>query len=244
MEGVWRGYGYEEMQFEGKHALVVFPVKANGYLAIKTEYWDAFPEAIEDGLLQSGFHLCFVQNENRWGTDVDLDRKARFVQFVQERYGLRKACVPVGMSCGGLIAIKFAAKYPEFVKCLYLDAPVLNYMSCPCGFGIGQPLSRDNTEILNALGFESMSELICYRDMPMDRIPDLIQNRIPVVMVAGDSDQIVPYCENGKLLADAYRKAGVDIETYIKAGCNHHPHGLDEPKLVLHSMLKHCGLLC
>lgn len=236
----WRGHLCEEMQFEGRYAIIVFPEKANGFLAIKTEYWDAFPEAIEDDLVKVGFHLCYIKNDNRWGTDDDLDRKARFLCHIQNKYSLHKACIPIGMSCGGLIAIKFAAKYPELVKCLYLDAPVLNYMSCPCGFGIGKPLSKDNSEILNALGFASISELICCRDMPMDKIPALVQNRIPVVMVVGDSDQIVPYCENGEILVEAYRKAGVDVEVHIKPGCDHHPHGLENPKAVLDYLLKVC----
>ena len=70
-------------------------------------------------------------------------------------------------------------------------------MSCPCGFGIGNPLSQDNSEILNALGMKSISELLAYRDMPLDKLGALVDHRIPVVLVAGDSDQVVPYCENG-----------------------------------------------
>lgn len=241
MSELWNGFPCEYGEFEGKETKIVFPRKSNARLAIKTEYWGAFPAAIEIPLLEAGFHLCYIQNDNRWGTDVDLDRKARFVRAVQEKYGLEPKVVPVGMSCGGLMAIKFAAKYPELISCLYLDAPVLNYMSCPCGFGVGNALGegRGIPEILNALGMDSISQLLGYRQMPLDKIPDLMQEKIPVVMVAGGSDDVVPYCENGLFLQQAYEGAGLDIEVYIKPECNHHPHGLEDPAPVLNYILRH-----
>ncbi|MBO5197814.1 MAG: hypothetical protein J6B85_04750 [Lachnospiraceae bacterium] len=244
MEERWNGFLMRNYQFEEHDAIVVFPEEgtANGYLAVKTEYWGAFPKVAEIELLKRGFHLCYIKNDNRWGVDEDLDRKARFIRSVQMEYGLKPGCVPVGMSCGGLIAIKLAARYPELIACLYLDAPVVNYMSCPCGFGIGNPLNekRDMSEILGALKLNSVSELLAYRDMPLDHIWELVEAEIPVVMVAGDSDKVVPYCENGIFLQRAYKDAGVEIEVYIKPGCDHHPHGLEDPTPVIDFIMRHC----
>lgn len=242
IERRWKGYRCKNLQFEDHNAIIVYPKEgtANGYLAVKTEYWEAFQEAIEIPLLENGFHLCYIKNDNRFGTDEDLDRKARFIRFVQAECGLTSKCIPVGMSCGGMIAIKLAARYPELIKCMYLDAPVVNYMSWPCGFGIGNSGSGDYSEILNALGLQSISQLIACRDMPLDRLPALVENKIPVVMVSGDSDQTVPYCENGVFLENAYKEAGVDIEVYIKAGGDHHPHGLADPQKVLDFIIKQC----
>ncbi len=235
---LWNGFECVESQFEGKKTFVVLPKKEREkkVLLLKTEYWDAFPNT-EIKLLEEGFYLCYIENNNRWGTDEDLDRKARFVESVISQYDLSSKCVPVGMSCGGLFAIKFAAKYPHLVACLYIDAPVLNFMSCPCGFGVGNALSDNLDEILNALNL-SLSELLCYRDMPMDKLPKLIENKIPVVMVAGDSDKVVPYIENGILLERAYKGNKLPLEVYIKAGCDHHPHGLEDPTLVINFIKK------
>lgn len=234
MEDKWYGFQQIKFIFEEHEAIIVFPNKpGNAQLVVKTEYWDAFPEAIEISLLENGFTLCYIKNDNRWGIDRDLERKARFIRHVQEQYGLHSKCVLVGMSCGGLIAIKMAAKYPELIKCLYLDAPVLNYMSCPCGFGVGVPLNDNLDEILEALSLDNVSELLAYRDMPLDYLDKLVKNFIPVVMVAGDSDSVVPYCENGIFLERAYKKAGVPIEIHMKPGCDHHPHGLKDNLPVL-----------
>ena len=149
--------------------------------------------------------------------------------------------IAVGMSCGGLIAIKFAAKYPDLVSCIYLDAPVLNYLSCPCGFGSGEPLARGETikELLNALDLESVSQLIGYRQMPLDKLPELVKHRIPVILIAGGQDRTVPYHENGALLAQAYADAGIECQVHIKPECDHHPHGLETPEEMVKFVLSH-----
>ncbi len=237
---LWNGFECEEFEFEGHYAITVLPKtkSASARLALKTEYFNAFPET-EIALLNKGFYLGYIKNDNRWGTADDLGRKARFVKHIAEKYGISQRCVPVGMSCGGIFAVKFAALYPELVSCIYVDAPVVNYMSCPCGFGKGNALSQDNSEILNALGLDGIAELLAYRDMPLDHLGRLIENRIPAVLVAGDSDTVVPYCENGAFLKQAYENSGIDYAEFIKPGCDHHPHGLEDPTPVVEFIENH-----
>lgn len=238
---IWYGFEKIDFTFEGYEATVVLPEKKadNATLILKTEYWDAFPET-EIELLKRGHFLGYIKNKNRWGTDDDIDRKSRFVKHITKEYMLPEKCVLVGMSCGGLSAIKFSAKHPEDVACIYIDAPVLNYMSCPCGFGVGERTDDESfTEILTALDMSSISELICYRDTPQDNIPLLIKNKIPVILVSGDSDTIVPYVENGILIEKAYKQNDLPIDIFIKPGCNHHPHGLDNPTPIVKCILKY-----
>ena len=78
-----------------------------------------------------------------------------------------------------------------------------------------------------------MSDFILYREHPMDRIPTLIENRLPVAMVYGDSDDVVPYHENGIVLEEAYRKTDIPFFCQGKAGCNHHPHCLEDNRELL-----------
>ena len=224
----WFGYECDEFLFEGMPAAVVFPKKPNEKrnFALKTEYRDAFPEAAEIPLLEKGWHVCFIKNRDRYGSNESIDRQARFVAFVREQYGLSKRCVPIGMSCGGLIAIKFSTSYPELVSCLYIDAPSINYISCPLGFGDSKIHRWE--EIMGALSL-TKAELLAYRDMPLDRIPLLIKYKFPLIMVVGDSDATVPYYENGIFVEKAYREAGLPFELYVKPGADHHPHGLPDP---------------
>ena len=141
------------------------------------------------------------------------------------------------MSCGGLIGTKFAAKYPQKVSCLYIDAPVLNLLSCPADMGIGEGGMFE--EFTNATGI-TKSQLICHREHPIDKMHILLENGLPVILVAGDSDSIVPYCENGAILEKFYKENGGEIEVYIKPGCGHHPHGLEDTTPIINFVMKHC----
>ena len=135
----WFGFKRLDFVFEDRNAILVFPHKegwGTGHWACKMEYFDAFP-ALELELVRRGWHLCYLENDNRWGTDSDADRKAKFVDYMAENFGLERKFTAVGMSCGGLCSIYFAARYPELVSAMFLDAPVLNFLSCPMGFGIG-----------------------------------------------------------------------------------------------------------
>ena len=129
------------------------------------------------------------------------------------------------MSCGGLIASKFAAKYPECVSALYLDAPVMNLLSWPAGFGKAN--NEMLPEFLEATGM-GLSQLICYREHPIDKMQLLLENKIPVILLYGDSDNIVPYEENGAVLEKYYRENGGIIVSIGSVNCAHHPHGLDD----------------
>ena len=226
----WNGYKRVDFEFDGRACRVIFPKeeKKNGKWLIKTEYADAFP-AFEIAMLERGYHLTFISNITRWMVPSDIDAKAKFAKLLAEKYGLASKCVPVGMSCGGLQAVYFAAKYPEMIAALYLDAPVMNLLSCPCHI-FSKPIESTASmteEFVNATGI-SLTELINYRNHPIDVAPALAENKLPLILVSGDSDTVVPYNENGEHLAALYEKAGAPIEVYIKPGCNHHPHGLPD----------------
>lgn len=228
---MWHNFECENFEFKNRKAIVVFPdkEKSNGKWLLKTEYWDAFPN-LETEMVKRGWHLAFIENKNRWCLDEDLDIKAEFSEYISKKYGLSKKCIPVGMSCGGLFAVKFAAKYPDMVSALYLDAPVLNLLSCPAALGLSEDYGMFD-EFKEATGV-TMSELICYREHPIDKLDILLENKLPVVLVYGKDDTVVPYCENGMILDNFYKKNRGCILSIGKDNCGHHPHGLDTPGII------------
>ncbi len=237
-ESIWHGFKRIDFKFEGREAILVFPSEAsvNKNWLLKTEYFDAFPN-FEIEMVKRGWHLAYIKNVTRWCLDEDLDLKKRFATYLSEEYGLYKKCVPVGMSCGGLIGSKFATKYPECVSALYLDAPVMNLLSCPGDFGKAN--GGMLPEFLNATGM-NLSKLICYRESPIDKMDALLKNKIPIILVYGDSDDIVPYEENGAVLEEYYRKNGGVIVTIGKENCAHHPHGLKDNTPIIEFVERHC----
>ncbi len=231
-------YGFQmiEFEFDGRNAKVVLPEKFNGRLVLKTEYFGAFPE-VEVQLVKNGFTLAHVKNTNRWGTEDNVDRQAAFIRHLAEEYHLNPKTVLVGMSCGGMEAVYLAAKYPECVSVMYLDAPVINFCSCPGKMGIAtdEPLWE---EFYKFRGI-SKSELLNFREHPVDKLPLLKEHNIPVVLVYGDSDKVVPYTENGIVLERFYQENNLCLKVIGKAGCGHHPHGLEDPKPIVDFIMEH-----
>lgn len=237
-EILWNGFSGVEFEFLGLPATVIRPnVKPTGKWALKTEYKDAFPDT-EIELLNRGFHVAFNQNFNRWAEWRDLERKAEFIKFVSEIFDLNEKCVLVGMSCGGMYAVKLAAICPERIEALYLDAPVMNLLSCPAGMGVGTDVLFD--EFFSFTGISKV-DLLSYRDNPIDKMDILLRADIPIVLVAGDSDVVVPYHENGEILEKYYKERGGRIKVHIKQDCGHHPHGLADAKIVATEIIEYCG---
>lgn len=131
-ESIWNGFKRLEFQFEDRDCILICPDIAcdgNKWL-YKTEYFDAFPE-MEIEMLKKGYHVAHMKNTSRMCPEVDTDARPRFCEFLTSEFGLNKQCALVGMSCGGMQAVYFAAKYPQYAACAYLDAPVMNYLSWP-----------------------------------------------------------------------------------------------------------------
>lgn len=232
----WSGFKRLDFDFEGRDAVVVLPNRScegNKWL-FKTEYFGAFP-SFEIEMLKRGYALAYLSNQTRWFRPDDADSKANFCNFLFKEFGFNKKCLPVGMSCGGMHAVYFAAKYPQYVSALYLDAPVLNLLSCPCGIGMAGDSMYE--EFVRDTGM-TVSDLINYRNHPIDRLPVLLQHKIPVFLVCGDSDDVVPYDENGAILAQQYEKNDVTFEKVIKQGCGHHPHGLYDNAALIEFAIK------
>lgn len=65
----------------------------------------------------------------------------------------------------------------------------------------------------------------------------MAEAKIPIIMVAGDADEVVPYEENGAVPAKRYRELGGTIEVILKPEIGNHPHSLENPKPVGYFLL-------
>ena len=223
-----------DFEFQGREVTLVFPDDSNktDKWVLKTEYFIHFPD-VQVEMLKRGYHLVYLKNKNRWAQDEDLDVKYELSKYLHETYGLSLKCVPIGMSCGGLHAIRLTLRHPDMVSMLYLDAPVMNFLSCPYGMGIGEPLDIGITEIEEAYGF-TPDQLLTYRDHPIDHLEELFKLDKPIILVYGDSDVVVPYKENGALLEKYFKEHKV----ICKEGCGHHPHSLEDNTPIIDFILE------
>lgn len=237
-ESTYEGYRKLEFQLDGRICYLVIPKepKGNNWL-LKTEYFYAFPN-FELAMLERGWHLAYIANESRWFKESDAEAKAKLCAYLHENFGLREKCVCVGMSCGGLQAVYFGARHPECVQALYLDAPVLNLLSCPCNLGRNEPATM-YPEFYDHIGM-TISELLNYRNHPIDNIGPILEHKIPVMLICGDSDNIVPYEENGRVLSRILREHNHPFREILKPGISHHPHGLEDPTPIINFAEETC----
>ena len=239
----WNEFKGIEFEFEGQPVKIIKPnCEPNGKWIFKTEYFDAFPDT-QIEFLRRGWHLVFNKNNNRWAEDYDLDRKVELSKFISDSFGLDKKFVLIGFSCGGLYAVKLAALIPDRISAMYLDAPVMNLLSCPFGMGVktGFSFADMEEEYIRFTG-RTRSDILSYRENPIDKMDILLENDIPIVLVAGDSDKVVPYEENGAILAEYYKKKCGRIAVHLKKGCDHHPHGLEDYDTVVNEIENFVGV--
>ena len=225
-KSIWNDFERLDFQLDGRKAILVCPKtpRADKKWLFKTEYFGAFP-SFEIEMLNRGYYVAHISNITRWCLPEDTDAKATLCEFLINRLGLYPKCMTVGMSCGGMQSVYLAAKYPQYVAAMYLDAPVLNLLSCPCGLGVAEVNFYD--EYVKATG-KTVSDLLNYREHPIDKVDMAIAAGIPAILICGDSDKTVPYVENGKLLTEKYRKSDVPFVEILKENYDHHPHGLDD----------------
>ncbi len=223
--------GFEQFDFQGRKAGIVYPerMREDAGWAMYTEYFGVFPYVAE-ALLKRGFCIVHFENTNRWGTDTDIQTRWAFADFLEQEKHLSHRCIPIGMSLGGLHAIKFAFVHPERIAALYLDAPVVNLLSCPFAYGTAERQEKMVSECMQALSLAKEEDILSYREHPLDFLPGLVQARIPVAMAYGDADTVVPYPENGVLIEKLWMEAGIPLLVCGKPGCGHHPHGPDDPE--------------
>lgn len=233
----WNGYKRIDFDFKGRKGLIICPENAcdgNKWL-YKTEYFEAFP-SFQIKMLQNGYFVAYLTNKSRLCPEEDTDMRAEFCEFLGREFNLNKKCMLVGMSCGGMQSVYFAAKYPQYVAAMYIDAPVLNLLSWPLGLGGSKNSSPE--EFKRDIGL-SVSEMLNYRQHPIDCKEELLKSNIPIFMVCGDSDITVPYEENGKMLSDYFRENGGNLTEIVKVGCDHHPHGLEDNTPLLNFVEKY-----
>ena len=110
-----------------------------------------------------------------------------------------------------------------------LTHPVLNFLDFPGRLDKYEGIWEK--EFLKAYPGMTRAGIFTLDEQPMNRIPSLIEHRIPIIMLYGTEDCTVEYNMNGRIFAEAY-EGHEDLLTVIPRVCQgHHPHGLfDNPE--------------
>ncbi len=230
---IWQGFDRLDFTVEGRAALLVLPKKpAPGRPWIwRTEFFGHEPQA-DLALLARGFHVAYVDVQNLYGAPVALDAMDRFYEYLNREFSLAPKVVLEGFSRGGLFAFNWAARHPDRVACLYVDAPVCDFKSWPAGWGKGPGSATDWERCKQVYGLTD-EQARAYALNPVDNLAPLAAAHIPILSVCGDADDVVPIGENTRLVQERYAKLGGPMTVIIKPGVNHHPHNLKDPTRIV-----------
>ena len=226
----WNGYPRVDFKLPGEEAncIVVSPkTAAPGKPWIwRARFWGHQP-ALDLQLLAKGFHLTFCDVGNLYGAPSAVKRWDRFYALATKE-GLSAKPVLEGMSRGGLIIVNWASANPGKVSAIYGDNPVCNFNSWPGGKN-GKFSKGDWERCLRAYGLTADEAAGHPQPLSPQTLQPLAKNKVPIALVLGLADKVVPVAENGEALATNYKKLGGPVRVWRKPNLGHHPHGLHPP---------------
>ncbi len=239
----WNGYERYDFDVNGRTAIVVAPkAAAPGKPWLwRGEFFGHQPGA-DLALLAKGFHVVYLGVQNMLGCPDAVKAWDGFYQELTGKYGFAKKVALVGMSRGGLYCYNWAIANPDKVACIYGDAPVCDFKSWPGGKGKGKGSKNDWALVMKVYHFANEAEALAYKGNPIDNLKPLADAKVPLIHVYGDADDVVPWDENTKVIAERYAKLGGSIQLISKPGVGHHPHGLEDPTPVVEFILKHASV--
>ena len=228
----WYGYKRTVFDFEGHEAWVVSPkcAPAAGLPWTWTMQW---AEAYVDrtgvlDLLAKGWHHVTIDTFRHRMDEEGLRVSRAFQRFLVEELGFApKACL-VGMSWGGFFSTRYAATFPECVRRIYLDAPLMNFD----GFAKVGGTPTENAAQIGPWANMPPADGNWSADprMPVNMADPLAKAGIPILLLYGGQDATVPPSRNCELFAERFKAAGGKIDIRLRGLYGHHPHGEDPDK--------------
>ena len=240
----WYGFKRHDFVLDGRKGFIVEPRNpAPGLPWSWCMQWaDSFvPRTPALKLLERGFHHVYFDIFDTAANPDGIKKLETFYAMLQKMGFHRKAAL-TGMSYGGLFAFRWAAEHPETVAVIYADAPV-----CDLGFMHNRDKYNAKTQWLDYYRKESRRVADAYRTdveklslhplSPNNNFLPIAKAGIPILCIRSGQDLTVPPESNIDIFAERLRKAGGRIEIIRRDLFGHHPHGLDDPQMLVDFIL-------
>ncbi|WP_448699989.1 alpha/beta hydrolase [Mucilaginibacter sp. AW1-3] len=236
---LWKGFKRTDFIVAERKCIVVSPqTPAPGRPWIwRTEFFGNEPHA-DSALLTKGYYLVYMNMQDMYGAPMAMGLMDQFYAYLIKNYKLNKKTVLEGFSRGGLFAFNWAVLHPDKVATIYGDAPVCDFKSWPGGKGRGPGSAKDWQKLLKVYGFTE-EEALAYKLNPVDNLAPLARAHIPVIIVCGGADSLLPVEENTFVVEKRYQELGGEIKVIVKPGGDHHPHSLKDPAPIVDFILSH-----
>ena len=166
-----------------------------------------------DKLLEKGISFAGCDQGEVRGSPKSVDRFTKFYKEMVDR-GYSKQPVLLGQSRGGLMMLSWAVLNPIKVKAFAGIYPVLNLRSWPITRNLITTLADfeiDQDTFLKTVDLHNQ----------IHQLEALARAKVPLYMVHGDSDRIVPLEENTQIVINRYTKLGGEAEVKVVPGKGH-----------------------
>lgn len=236
--GNFHGFRMYNFELKGRMCRVVVPkraAKGNPWIW-RARFFGHRPE-VDMELLSRGYFVAYMDVTDLYGSPKAVQLWEDFYHYLTNDLDFSKKVALEGMSRGGLIVFNWAAQNTDKVSCIYADAPVCDIRSWPGGKMKGRGSPDDWQKCLLAYEMNE-EEALAYRGNPIDQVATLVEANIPILIVSGDADDIVPYDENAALIANAYAENKAPVDVILKKDIKH-VHGLDDTRPIINFILKH-----
>ena len=229
----WQGFARHDFKVGDLDATVIVPEKPlpGRPWVWRGEFFGAFADA-DAALVKAGWHLAYLKVPDLFGSPKAITHWETFHDAMVKDYGLHVKPGLIGLSRGGLYCMNWAAAHPDQTLAVYLDNAVCDFKSWPGGvpkkLGTGKGSEAEWKKLLAAYDFKGDEDAIAYKLNPVDNLAPLAKAKIPLLLVYGDKDTVVPAKENSDLVFERYRELKAPVERVVKPGQDHHPHGLKD----------------
>lgn len=190
---------------EGKPWVWYAPTLRSLAFAERKPYFESFMKA---GISIAGFDLGEVR-----GSPAST---AKFTLFYDDmvRRGWSPKPILLGQSRGGIMTLAWAFRHPDKVRAWVGIYPVCNLASWP--------LKNSKAATLADFALPEAELVAKLKEFnPVDNLSGLFANKVPMFAVHGDSDAVVPYNDNTKLLKERYEAGGGQITVKLIPGEGH-----------------------
>lgn len=220
----------EIFEFNGYMVILRIPENANGKWIWKTEFFEAFDQA-ERELNTMGYTRVYYKISDMYGSNRAVRLMHALHLHLIKKFSLEKKCILFGFSRGGLYAFNYALFYPEYVDKVYLDAPVLDLKTWPLKNSVEQ------SELFREYCLNEQT-LQKFRGNPVDNLNEFFRLNIPLLIVAGCKDEVVPFEKNSLKVIRYCEDKGIALRYILKDNCGHHPHSLVPPDKIIEFVIK------
>ncbi|NNC87903.1 MAG: sulfatase-like hydrolase/transferase [Akkermansiaceae bacterium] len=207
--------GGESFLLNGQDAFLMAPAEVDGsggdkpwifYAPTLNRYPDKAESWMHRQFLDAGVAVAGIDVGEAYGSPRAFPHfEALYQHMVKNGYARKPALL--GRSRGGLWVSSWALKHPDRVAGIGGIYPVYDYTTYP---GVKRAAAAYGMSAGDLLAQQA-------RLNPVKRAGELAAARIPVFIIHGTDDKVVPLAANSAALEDAYRKSGRgDLITVLK----------------------------